>query len=597
MRCPSSDDDRRDDYRELTLGRRTLRSAAFRLAALLCAAGAALQPVGAQQDSGLQVPAADRSVEQESDRARRAQRSFERIRRSHFPRSPWFSDACDEQVGRFCLNHDSDDEWAAAPEHPEVTERRGWLLATLDSVARVVQGDRWLLGQRVKYRLEAGRATETLDLLADCGATEGWCLALRALTLHQERRHAEAETTYDRALAAMSPREQCAWTDASLILEPQDRRDYRRLACGSPARRAFERAFWHLSDPLWLVAGHELRVEHLSRRVRNELEADAASGYGMSWGADLEELTTRYGWPAGWDVAWRRTPGVRTERSIQAHRPPEAQRFVVSGFSRRDRESAPIWDLDAAKPRSTWSPPGGPVYGAPYQLAAFWRGEERLIVAAFDAPSELENCVARSGLFLSNSFDEIHRTEGNGTLPLQVLEPKPSGAATLVGIETRCVDGSGAARSRTALPQTGNLLSDILLLDPVEQLPGTLDAALGSARPHSTARSGEKLTVFWEWYGGAEASGALAVTLSLTREEKSLVRKALEWTGLAGQDEEEVGIRWSEQGGTAASDNPMARAVELQLPQLAPGRYRLTLQVHSVGAGTVTSPKEIVIEP
>jgi len=569
-----------------------LRRPVVGLALAWCALGAGVRSVGAQAIADLQVPAATESPERELERARRAQRSFERIRRSHFPRGAWFSDACDEQIGRFCLNHEGDDKWVATPEPAEVTERRAWLLVTLDTVARVASGDEWLLGQRVKYRIEANRGGESLDLLASCGSNT-WCQALRGMALHSVGRHGQAEVAFDRALREMSPEQRCAWEDLSLILDSQDRRDYRRLACGSSARRAFERAFWHLSDPLWLVPGRERRVEHLTRRVRAELETDAASGYGLSWGKDLAELTLRYGWPAGWDVSWRRRPGVRTERSIQAHRPPDAQRFSVSRFMRREGDSGPVWNLDAAKPRSTWSPPVGRLYAAEHQIAAFWRGEERLIVAAFEAPEEMEGCVVRSGLFLANSFEEISRTEGNGTLPLRVSEPKPAGGATLVGIETRCVDGTGAARVRARLPENGKLLSDILLLDPVSELPGTLDAALGSARPRSTARSGESLAVYWEWYGPAEGGGALAVTLSLTREEKSFVRKALEWSGLAGQPEEEVGIRWSEPGG----DGVLARSVELQLPELAPGRYRLTLQVHSAGAGTVSSPREIVIEP
>ena len=149
------------------------------------------------------------------------------------------------------------------------------------------------------------------------------------------------------------------------------------------------------------------------------------------------------------------------------------------------------------------------------------------------------------------------------------------------------------ARFRAALPPSGRRLSDLLLLDPAAELPATLEAALVRARRSSIAHPGESVVVYWEWYAPPEPTGALSITLSLTREDKSFWRKALEWSGLADPDLEEVGIRWSEPGGTGAA----ARAVELRLPDLAPGRYRLTLQVQSARVGTIASPREIVIVP
>ncbi len=99
--------------------------------------------------------------------------------------------------------------------------------------------------------------------------------------------------------------------------------------------------------------------------------------------------------------------------------------------------------------------------------------------------------------------------------------------------------------------------------------------------------------VYWEWYAPPEPAGSLGITLSLTRENQSFWRRALEWTRLAKAREEEVGIRWREPGGSEAA----ARAVELKLPDLAPGRYRLTVHVESARVGTVTSPREIVVVP
>lgn len=561
---------------------------------LLAAGGVAPSSLAAQGEGRRpEVPPPEGGPPVVLDRARDAQRDFERVRRAHYRRGPWTGDACDENIGRFCLNHDEDEGWEPPPEAPEVSMTRARLISILDTAARVLPDEPWLLGQRVKYRVEEDTTAEALALLADCAPPDWWCRSLRGLAMHSAARHAEAEAEFDAALGAMAPARRCAWTDLSPLLEGTDASAWDRLACDSPARAAFEDAYWHLSDPLWLVPGRERRVEHLARRTWAELQKDAATGYGLPWGDDLDELTMRYGWPSAWDVAWRRSPGLRTDRAVQAHRPPEAQRFVVTDLAGRDAGAEPAWELDDPRPRSAWAPPSGVVHPLPHQVAAFRRDDRRLVVAAFDAPEALGGCPVDAGLFLAGAFSAREEVLANGTLPLRIVEPGPGGTSTIVGVEVRCRDRAGAARVRLPLPETGPLLSDILLLESVRELPGTLDAALPHARRRSTASAGDSLVVFWEWYGERGPAAALSVTLSLTRESESFLRKALAWVGLAEGDEEAVGIRWSE---VADADAP-GRSIALRLPDLAPGRYRLTLEVVSAGSGAVSSTREIEVVP
>ncbi|MDX1396261.1 MAG: hypothetical protein R3195_17910, partial [Gemmatimonadota bacterium] len=266
-------------------------------------------------------------------RAREAQRDFEAVRRRHYVRDVMSDDRCDEHVGRFCLNHDGDDGWTPSPEDPRVAEERRRLLAALDDAAAARPDDPWIVGQRVKYLLEADRPGDALEAVhpdVACGGAPWWCTALRGFVLHSEGRWGEAEALFDEARAAMSDEQRCAWDDIEQLLDADDRKVYGDFSCGSPDRSAFEARFWHLADPWWAVPGYERRSEHFTRRVWAAIQTDAASGYGLSWGRDLEELTMRYGWPAGWDLAWRRIPGVRTERSVEAHRAPRAQRFAAS---------------------------------------------------------------------------------------------------------------------------------------------------------------------------------------------------------------------------------------------------------------------------
>ncbi len=531
--------------------------------------------------------------------ARDAQRAFEHVRRRNFPRGPLVNPKCGEGIGRFCLVEGwDDDDWEPVPEEQDVVDERRALLAILDSVARIIPGHEWLTGQRVAYRLEAGRAEEALVLLEACRMESAWCAGLAGFILQENGRYAEAEAAFERALGRMTEEERCGWTELGPVLDRRTRGRYERFACGSPARRAVERSFWHLSDPLWLVPGLERRSEHLARRVRAALQADAASPWGMRWGDDLTEITLRFGWPAGWERARRRFVGSRTEEIVWSHRVPGAQRFTASRLD--PAEDEPLWDLDEPKGRTSWAPAFGKIAHLPHQVAGFRRDGRRRVVAAFTWPDSLPSCDLESGLFLADAHGVTATRTGRGDGPLAVAEPRGLAPATLVGVEARCDEGPGAARARMPLTAGHPLLSDILLLDAGDASPSTppstLAEALARARGHRTVRAGETLAVYWEWYGSAAPdpapAAALQVTLSLAREGKGFWRRALEWSGLARGDTEQAGIRWLE-----ATTGPAAegRTVELRLPMLDEGRYRLTLQVVSPSHGTAESGAEIDI--
>ncbi|MDE2663545.1 MAG: hypothetical protein OXI39_11155 [Gemmatimonadota bacterium] len=524
--------------------------------------------------------------------ARDAQRAFEHVRRRNFPRGPLVNPRCGEGIGRFCLVEGwDDDDWKPVPEEPEVVEERHVLIAVLDSAARIVPGDEWLAGQRVAYRLEAGREQEALTLLDACRAESAWCAGLTGFVLQESGRYAEAEAAFDRALGRMTEEERCGWTELGPVLDRRTRGRYERLACGSPPRRAVERSFWHLSDPLWLVPGMERRSEHLARRVRAALQADAASPWGMRWGDDLTEITLRFGWPAGWERARRRFVGSRTDEIIWSHRLPGAQRFTVLQLGSAD--DGPLWDLDEPEGRTSWAPAFGEIADLPHQVASFRREGRRRLVAAFRWPDSVPPCDLETGLFLADAHGVTASRTGRGDGPLAVAEPRGFVPATLVGVEARCAKGPGAARARMPLAASHPQLSDILLLDAAGASPATLSEALARARGHRTARAGETLAVYWEWYGSPTTAGALQVTLSLAREGKGFWRRALEWSGLAGDGTEQAGIRWLE---TATNPAAEGRTVELRLPMLDEGRYRLTLQVVSPTGAAVESSAEIEIK-
>jgi len=524
-------------------------------------------------------------VREAVERARDAQRDFERLRRRHYRRHPRGTERCDEHIGRFCLSHDGDDDWSPAPDPDEVVEARARLLTILDRVAASGVRDPWVTGQRVAYRLESGDAPGALDIVRPCPLEDArWCAALAGLVLHQMGDEPAAAAAFDLVRAALDPEARCRWDDISDLLSGDDAKAYGRTACGSEARLALERAFWNLSDPLWLAPGLERRGEHDARRVEEEIRREAASGYGLGWGRDLSELTVRYGWPAGWDLAWRRFPGSPAERSIEAHRSPGARRFAVEGV--RDG-AVPSWDLEDDAPRTTWAPPFGPVaLAAEPQVAVLRRDGRRVIVVALVEPAD-SACVRERAVFLAEPGAIVARADGVGPA-LAVTEPEGR-RAVVVGVEARCQDGTYPVRARLPLADAGEWLSDLLLLDPAPEVPGTLDATVARVRARPIVRSGAAVDVYWEWYG---PRGALEVTLSLSRRGKSFWRKALEWTGLASPGAARAGVRWTD----AVIDGPRARAVRLEVPELAPGTYDLTLQVQSARVGSVFSTRWIEVE-
>ncbi len=535
------------------------------------------------------------------------QRRFERTRRRHFPSGYLRVGRCDEHIGRFCLTYDEDEDWESAPEPPEVSLSRRALLDSLDAASGSFPGDSWILGQRVRYLIESGATHQAFDIAASCKLEDrSWCQALAGYALHAAEAFGDSEVWFDRALAGMTGEEGCRWTDLAPILRGKNRGRYTETSCVD--RADFESLFWTLADPLWLVPGNERRTEHLSRWVLDRLQEDSDSGYGSRWGRDLREILLRFGWPGGWDVGRRRYPGLRTEEAIQAHRSPKAQEFTprAEWVYEAGHPAPDAWELDPDRPRATWLPPYGPVGELEHQLARFRRGDSLLIVAAIDpstdgaAQDSAASCTRETGLFFATPAGVRNRAVVEGKPGLRTVANVGSarpGIRRFVGVETRCLDRPGAAaRARYELDPDGRLnplVSDLLLFDPVDGLPGTLDAAVKVGLSPLKSRPYGVLGAFWEWYGPLPGPEPVQMTLTLAREGKSFWRRAIEWTGLARRQTDSVGLRWDER---VEGPAPMARSVRLELPDLPEGGYRLTLEVRSSRHGKVSVSRELRIE-
>ena len=93
-------------------------------------------------------------------------------------------------------------------------------------------------------------------------------------------------------------------------------------------------------------------------------------------------------------------------------------------------------------------------------------------------------------------------------------------------------------------------------------------------------------------YGVVERT-PLAVEVALTKPGKGFFRRAAEWLGLAKEDESTVSLEWHEQMG--GSSGPASRYLELQIPDLAEGRYVLSASVQLAGGTELTSARVLTV--
>lgn len=534
------------------------------------------------------------------DALRAAQEGFETFRRRN---APAFSvrtgpSRCDEQVGRFCYWYEED-----APEPPtepaRIREARDRLIAQVDSVARLYPNDRWLSGQRVRYLSDAERYADAVTAARQCVARDWWCNALQGFAYHVAGRFEEADSAYERAIGLMSATERCDWRDLKLLLADDQLRRYREQGCD--ARLDLERHIWWLSRPRLSQRGNDARTEYYSRLMMAHFVEDAPSAYSMGFDFDERELTLRYGWP----IKWTRDPGpvpFGAEPGLVGHERTPAHPFIPARGVLDNPASS-----DSAGWRSKGIPPVraryAPVYARrllplEHQSALFRRGDSAMVMVAWSVARDAALAAAAAARELDAALvltrgDEhdavVVRDGGPGTSGRLVA--RSAWGSMLMSVEVGAPGRRTLARARygvrrTDAQQSTIQVSDIVLYEPYDSTPASAEEALPHMRTSERVPEGSRVGLFWEAYNTQGVRGELEVSITVapidsggggwvTRGLRALrrVREARPVTvGLS-----DVVVRGA---------SVTARAIEVDLSTLTPGRYQLQLELNA-GPGNV----------
>lgn len=555
--------------------------------------------------------------------ARSAQARFERRRIRYLPLNLQpVGGSCDENVGRFCSWYDEGD-WFPIPERSEVVELRAELLAELDSAQSQLPGDPWILGQRVWYRAEGEDWLDALYTARDCRQVDAWwCDALQGFSLHGLGRYLEAGAAFDRALEGMAPEDAVEWRFPRRALDGEGRGIVSGLRDAPPdsAGRVLDR-LWTLADPLYLVPGNDRRTEHFARWTTVMIRRRARNPFTIPWGRDLEELTVRHGWEMGWE----RSPGssfASVDHAI-GHKHPEGRDFMPSGRALRAPEGASVADLraDRTRPRSLYAPKYAPLFlPMDGQVAVFPRGERMRVVSTYFLPPDTTRHarhahpvpwldpgdqagrIDRAGLFLvpvdgAGTVDNARRsTLAAGRTDGALMIEAPAGAY-VASVELWSPERRRAGRQRRSLvqpsvPDDVAALSDILLLAPARREPESLEEALEWVLPRPEVVPYQRFAIAWEVSGLGFRPETLGFSVSVEKAERGVLRRIGEFLRLAGRPDP-IRLEWEEPGPSEPGER--FRYLALDLPDLEPGEYRITLQLATSGRSEARSVRDFTV--
>jgi GWxTD domain-containing protein len=204
------------------------------------------------------------------------------------------------------------DERASAQRFPgeldylEAWERFSLALEHDPTNLRALKHAYMALAERSNWQQLHHVASARLTMAAD----DPWAWMARGLASHRLREEQDAAFAFDSALTLLSFSDRERYDRLTRIIAPRDSGSFMKLP--APVRERTERAYWLLSDPLWLTPANEYRLEFLSRIAFAELRW-SSEDYGLR-GVDTDrgDIFVRYG-PAPAVISFPPDPEGRGE--------------------------------------------------------------------------------------------------------------------------------------------------------------------------------------------------------------------------------------------------------------------------------------------
>ena len=525
--------------------------------------------------------------------ARRAQGDFESLRRRLLPHATLMAaSGCDAVVGRYCFLQ----QVASDPpqEALEVVAARARLLTILDSLGAMIPGDRWILGQRVRYLIEAGHPQTADSLGVACAATAtvrattSWCFALVGYTAQQYGKFPRADAAFSLALDELPESDRKQFEDLALFLG-RAAGPYRRV--DGEQRDSMTAAFWRLVQPLYLSSVNDLRTEFLSRITRMYIEQDSRTTMGDWVRADDRETLLRYG-VALWYAQGEAPRGSMAAPPIAGIRRQPSFNFFPDAhvFASPDQLTPEDWEFQNVESRPTYAP----IWAASFeplihhQVALFRRGDSAFIVAAFAVNDDAARDETRQAGIFAAAVDR------GGVLPpfgTTIDRAGPRVLSTLMApwrpmvISLEVLDSANrmAERMRFApkLPLAGTRLSlsDLLLYSPKDSVaPKSLLEAVPLSLHALRVPGNRKIGIFWETYGVRSEGETFDYALEVEPIDEGLIHRAL--VGLHVMDPDRgLDLRWRES--PSSTGGIASRGLTVDLSRLRPGQYRVRLMLTS----------------
>jgi hypothetical protein len=532
--------------------------------------------------------------------ARAAQTAFEAFRRNRLPTGPGSGGRCDVRIGRYCYwRGDGEDDIQPPPEAVAVVQRREELLRALDSASRLLPGDAWIAGQRVRYLVESERTDDALHFaFDDCRSSRAWCNALGGYAAHVAGRYATADSAYARALDAMEPAERCRWLDVSDLIGDELEHRYTSLDCSR--REAFARRLFWLAAPLYSIAETDLLTEHLSRLTRARIAEHSASIDGAAWGDDVRALVLRYGW-SRWYTRTMPMMGSQLDASYTGHDAGVPYDFLPSAhaFDHLGAIAPDDWHLDDDRALSGYAPAyARSMHDVPHQIARFRRGDSTLVIASWDARRDTTLLGRPLDAALVLSSDGARRAIATQTGATAVGRIATTGVidSGVVSLELLARADRRAARARVGVPARDTAhrvtLSDLLLYAPTGSASNELSAVRDSALASDIIPATRGVGVYWETYGLRADGEPVQFALTVERVGVDWMHRAAEKLHLADPTTS-LRIQWDD---VPQYVNGIAgRGVRVDLSRLVAGRYRMQVTVTPVGEAPVVVGREIAV--